>query len=274
VSATPAEWEIDQSGGISAEQVVRPTGLVDPVVEIRPTDKQVDDLMEEARHVIAQGGRLLVTTLTKKMAEALTEYLSENGIAVRYLHSDVDTLERIEILQDLRKGAFDVLVGINLLREGLDIPECMRVMILDADKEGYLRSTTSLIQTIGRAARNVDGKAILYADRITKSMKAALDETKRRREKQLAYNEEHGITPATVKKNLHTIEWASDDIAANAIKTLSDQEQDLFDNPTQFTKHIEKIRKEMLDAAANLEFEKAAKLRDEVKRLEEAGLGL
>ena len=176
VSATPGEWEVDQAGGISAEQVVRPTGLIDPQVEIRPTEHQVDDLMHEAREVIGQGGRLLVTTLTKKMAEALTEYLNENNIAVRYIHSDVDTLERIEIMQALRRGEFDVLVGINLLREGLDIPECMRVCILDADKEGYLRSRTSLIQTIGRAARNVKGKAILYADKITDSMQYAIDE--------------------------------------------------------------------------------------------------
>ncbi|MDB2682885.1 excinuclease ABC subunit UvrB [Alphaproteobacteria bacterium] len=273
VSATPAEWELEQSGGISAEQVVRPTGLIDPEVEIRPVGNQVDDLMEEARKVIAQGGRLLVTTLTKKMAEDLTEYLAENGIAVRYLHSDVDTLERIEILQDLRKGEFDVLVGINLLREGLDIPECMRVMILDADKEGFLRSKTSLVQTIGRAARNLEGKAILYADRVTDSMQYAIDETERRREKQIAHNREHGITPATVKKNLSDIVWQQDENAP-ASATLHDMDQEFFQTPVKFAKHIEGLKKDMLKAAENLEFEEAARLRDEIKRLEEVELGL
>ncbi len=271
VSATPGPWEVEQAGGITAEQVVRPTGLIDPAVEIRPTHNQVDDLMEEARQVIALGGRLLVTTLTKKMAEDLSEYLSENGIAVRYMHSDVDTLERIEILQDLRKGAFDVLVGINLLREGLDIPECMRVMILDADKEGFLRSKTSLVQTIGRAARNLEGKAILYADRVTESMQYAIDETDRRRAKQVEYNTEHGITPATVKKNLSDIVWQQ---AEEALAGFSEEEQELFENPAKLAKHIAGLKKEMLAAAANLEFEEAARLRDEIHRLEEAELGL
>jgi excinuclease ABC subunit B len=273
VSATPGEWEVEQSGGVTAEQVVRPTGLIDPVVEIRPTKNQVDDLMHEAKEIIAKGGRLLVTTLTKKMAEALTEYLNENNIAVRYIHSDVDTLERIEIMQDLRKGVFDVLVGINLLREGLDIPECMRVMILDADKEGFLRSKTSLVQTIGRAARNIEGKAILYADRITESMQYALDETDRRREKQMEYNKLHGITPATVKKNLSVIEWAQDH-EAKTVAALHDLGQELFEDPAKFARHVEKLKKQMLEAASNLEFEEAARLRDEIKKLEDAGLAL
>ncbi|MCB1651860.1 MAG: excinuclease ABC subunit UvrB [Alphaproteobacteria bacterium] len=281
VSATPAEWELQQAGGISAEQVVRPTGLMDPPVEVRPTQNQVDDLMFEARAVIGQGGRLLVTTLTKKMAEALTEYLNENGIKVRYIHSDVDTLERIEIMQDLRRGEFDVLVGINLLREGLDIPECHRVMILDADKEGFLRSKTSLVQTIGRAARNVEGKAILYADRITESMQYAMDETERRREKQKAYNEEHGITPETVKKNLSSILDSVFERADHVDVGLRDREQESFlqslgeagHDPAALKKRIERLRKDMLKAAENLEFEEAAKLRDEIKRLEDMELG-
>ncbi|MEM7651480.1 MAG: excinuclease ABC subunit UvrB [Pseudomonadota bacterium] len=280
VSATPGPWELEQTGGEFVEQVVRPTGLIDPPVEIRPTENQVDDLMHEAKEVIEQGGRLLVTTLTKKMAEALTEYLNENNIAVRYIHSDVDTLERIEIMQDLRKGEFDVLVGINLLREGLDIPECMRAMILDADKEGFLRSKTSLVQTIGRAARNVDGKAILYADKITDSMQYAIDETGRRREKQLEYNEANGITPESVKKNLSTILDSvyeqSDrvDVALAADSAVQDFIAEHGDDPAAMHKHIEKMKKKMLEAAANLEFEEAAKLRDEIKKLEDADLGL
>ncbi len=277
VSATPGEWELQQSGGISAEQVVRPTGLIDPPVEIRPTKDQVDDLMHEAKEIIALGGRMLVTTLTKKMAEALTEYLNEHSIAVRYLHSDVDTLERIEIIQGLRAGEFDVLVGINLLREGLDIPECTRVCILDADKEGFLRSKTSMVQTIGRAARNVDAKAILYADRITDSMQYAIDETARRRERQVAHNEANGITPQTVKKNVskafdHVFEQKE---SAARHKVLHDSGvQDFADDPVKMRKHIEGLKKKMLAAAADLEFEEAARLRDEVKRLEDAELGV
>ncbi|MCG6885033.1 MAG: excinuclease ABC subunit UvrB, partial [Silicimonas sp.] len=216
VSATPQAWELEQTGGVFTEQVIRPTGLLDPVVEIRPVATQVDDVMDEIRKVTARGYRTLVTTLTKRMAEDLTEYLHEQGIKVRYMHSDIDTLERIEILRDLRLGAFDVLVGINLLREGLDIPECGLVAILDADKEGFLRSETSLIQTIGRAARNVDGRVIMYADRITGSMERALAETDRRRAKQMAYNEQHGITPATVKKNV-------DDVLSGLYKGDTDQ---------------------------------------------------
>lgn len=271
VSATPADWELNQTGGQFVEQVVRPTGLIDPDVEIRPTTNQIDDLMFEAKEVIAKGGRLLVTTLTKKMAEDLTEYLSENQIKVNYIHSDVDTLERIEIMQDLRKGVFDVLVGINLLREGLDIPECMRVMILDADKEGFLRSKTSLVQTIGRAARNVNGKAILYADKITGSMQYAIDETTRRREKQIQYNQENGITPESVRKNLSEIVWTQEE-PVPAI--LNDVEQDVFESAEKISNHIKKIRSEMLQAAENLDFETAAKLRDKIKELENAALKL
>ncbi|MBI4030581.1 MAG: excinuclease ABC subunit UvrB [Proteobacteria bacterium] len=278
VSATPGEWEIECAGGISAEQVVRPTGLVDPPVEIRPTQHQVDDLMAEAKKVVAAGGRLLVTTLTKKMAEDLTEYLAENGLKVRYMHSDVETLERIEIIRDLRLGAFDILVGINLLREGLDIPECQRVMILDADKEGYLRSKTSLIQTIGRAARNVDAKAVLYADKVTGSMKAAIDETGRRREKQMKYNAENGITPESVKKAigdaLSSDYDRADRVNIPKVVGLSDREQAVLETSEGLRKYVEKLRKKMVEAAGNLEFETAAKLRDEIKKLESADLGI
>ncbi len=273
VSATPGPWELEQTGGVFVEQVVRPTGLIDPPVEIRPTAHQVDDLMGECRRVADKGGRVLVTTLTKKMAEDLTEYLAENGVKVRYLHSDIDTLERIEIIRDLRLGAFDVLIGINLLREGLDIPECMLVAILDADKEGYLRSRTSLIQTIGRAARNVDGKAVLYADKMTKSMTAALEETGRRREKQLIYNAEHGITPESVKKSigdiLNSVYEQGDRVVVAKAAGFSDQETEEFmRSPQALHKYIDKMKAKMIKAAENLEFEQAAHLRDEVKRLE------
>jgi len=279
VSATPGPWELEQTGGVFAEQIVRPTGLIDPPVEIRPTQHQVDDLMHECKRVVGLGGRVLVTTLTKKMSEALTEYLVENGLKVRYLHSDVETLERIEIIQGLRAGEFDVLIGINLLREGLDIPECMLVAILDADKEGFLRSRTSLIQTIGRAARNVDGKAILYADSITKSMKAAIDETDRRREKQVIYNQEHGITPESVRKDLNDILQSvferADHANVGAGTGLSDQEQAKFlADPASIQKKITVLEGRMKKAAADLEFEEAANLRDEIKRLEAAELGL
>jgi excinuclease ABC subunit B len=273
VSATPGDWEMEQAGGVTAEQVVRPTGLTDPPVEIRPTTHQVDDLMGECKRVAGAGGRVLVTTLTEKMAEALTEYLTENGLKVRYMHSDVDTLERIEIIRDLRLGAFDVLVGINLLREGLDIPECMLVAILDADKEGYLRSRTSLIQTIGRAARNVDAKAILYADRMTKSMDAAIAETDRRREKQLLYNAEHGITPESVKKAIGDVLQSVYD-RADRVNVRAKGENDLGMTGEQLAKHLKKLNAQMLKAAGNLEFEEAAALRDEIKRLEELDLGL
>lgn len=281
VSATPGPWELEQTDGEFAEQVVRPTGLVDPPVEIRPTTHQVDDLMAECRVVVGAGGRVLVTTLTKKMAEDLTEYLNENGLKVRYMHSDIDTLERIETIRDLRLGEFDILVGINLLREGLDIPECMLMAILDADKEGYLRSKTSLIQTIGRAARNVDSRAILYADRMTGSMEAALEETNHRREKQLQYNAENGITPESVKKNIGDVMGSvyerSDRLNVSkiaAIKGLSDQEQTALETPEGLRKHIEKRRKEMIKAAENLEFEQAAAIRDEIQKLEALDLGL
>ncbi|WP_457646692.1 excinuclease ABC subunit UvrB [Profundibacter sp.] len=272
VSATPQNWELEQSGGVFVEQVIRPTGLLEPVIEIRPVDMQVDDLLDEVRKMAAKGMRTLVTTLTKRMAEDLTEYLHEQGIRVRYMHSDIDTLERIEILRDLRLGAFDVLVGINLLREGLDIPECGLVAILDADKEGFLRSETSLVQTIGRAARNAEGRVIMYADRITGSMERAMKETERRRARQIAYNKEHGITPATVKKNI-------DDVLSG----LYDGDTDLarvtatVDKPMigeNLATHLEALRGDMRKAAENLEFEEAARLRDEVRRLEAVELAI
>ena len=270
VSATPAAWELEQTGGVFAEQVIRPTGLLDPQVEIRPVDMQVDDLLDEIRRVTAQGYRTLCTVLTKRMAEDLTEYLHEQGIKVRYMHSDIDTIERIEILRDLRLGAFDVLIGINLLREGLDIPECGLVAILDADKEGFLRSETSLVQTIGRAARNADGRVIMYADRITGSMERAMAETDRRRQKQKAYNEEHGITPATVKKNV-------EDVLAGLYKGDVDMNRvtakvDVPAAGPNLQAHLDGLREQMRKAAENLEFEEAARLRDEVKRLEQVDL--
>jgi len=266
VSATPAAWELEQTGGVFTEQVIRPTGLIDPPVEIRPVEMQVDDLLDEIRKVAAQGMRVLVTTLTKRMAEDLTEYFHEQGIRIRYMHSDIDTLERIEILRDLRLGAFDVLVGINLLREGLDIPECGLVAILDADKEGFLRSETSLVQTIGRAARNAEGRVIMYADRITGSMERALAETNRRRAKQIAYNEAHGITPTTVKKNVEDVLaglWQGDTDQSRV--TAKVEKAQVGQN---LAAHLDALRLAMRKAAENLEFEEAARLRDEVKRLE------
>ena len=272
VSATPAAWELEQAGGVFAEQVIRPTGLLDPEVEIRPVAMQVDDLLDEVRKVAAQGLRVLVTTLTKRMAEDLTEYLHEQGVRVRYMHSDIDTIERIEILRDLRLGAFDVLVGINLLREGLDIPECGLVAILDADKEGFLRSETSLIQTIGRAARNAEGRVIMYADRITGSMERALAETNRRREKQVAYNEAHGITPETVRKNVEDVLsglWQGDTDMARVTAKVG---KPLVG--ANLAAHLDALRVEMRKAAENLEFEEAARLRDEVRRLEAVELAV
>ena len=296
VSATPGPWELDQTGGVFTEQVIRPTGLIDPPVEVRPVTgtkengniNQVDDLLAEVKDVAARGMRSLVTTLTKKMAEDLTEYLHEQDVRVRYMHSDIDTVERIEIIRDLRLGEFDVLVGINLLREGLDIPECGFVGILDADKEGFLRSETSLVQTIGRAARNAEARVVLYADKVTGSMQRAMDETERRREKQIAHNEEHGITPTTIKR-------AVADILADLGEKPGGKSQQLKGGKSRRTGRgvaedkapkldpgaghnlqavIADLEKQMREAAANLEFEEAARLRDEVKKLRESREGL
>jgi excinuclease ABC subunit B len=268
VSATPGAWEMDQTGGVFAEQVIRPTGLIDPVVEVRPATNQVDDVVDEIRQTTERGYRTLLTVLTKKMAEDLTEYLHEQGIKVRYMHSDIDTIERIEIIRDLRLGNFDVLVGINLLREGLDIPECGLVAILDADKEGFLRSETSLIQTIGRAARNVDGKVILYADRETGSMERALAETNRRREKQLAYNEAHGITPQSVKARINDIVDSVYERDHVSVKIRPGKDgKDTVPVGANLAAVIKDLEQQMREAATNLEFEQAARLRDEIKKL-------
>ena len=265
VSATPGPWELDQTKGKFVDQVIRPTGLIDPLVEIRPAKNQVDDLMHECKEVVKNNYRVLVTTLTKKMAEDLTEYLHENGVKVRYMHSDIDTLERIEIMRDLRMGVFDVLVGINLLREGLDIPECALVGILDADKEGFLRSETSLIQTIGRAARNVDGKVILYADKETKSIKKAIKETERRREIQLKYNKKHKIDAKSVKKEIGDIlesVYEKDYVKISEGSNIGGN----------LKKHLKALDKKMKESASNLEFEEAAKIRDEIRKLQSTEL--
>jgi len=270
VSATPGDYELDKTGGIFVEQVIRPTGLVDPPIEIRPTKHQIDNLVDECRKTIESGYRAMITTLTKKMSEDLTEYLHEEGFKVRYLHSDIDTLERIEIIRDLRLGVFNILVGINLLREGLDIPECALMAILDADKEGYLRSKTSLIQTIGRAARNIESKVIMYADTKTKSMLAAIEETSRRRKKQLQYNKENNITPVSIKKSIEEIidSTAEQDhvtIPIDNVKQLVGKDLEI---------HIKELEKKMNTFASNLEFEDAATVRDEINRLKAKQMGL
>jgi len=273
VSATPGDYELSSAAGVVVEQIVRPTGLVDPPLDVRPAGNQVDDLIDEIRRTVAKQGRVLVTTLTKRMAEDLTGYLDEIGIRVRYLHSDIDTVERIRIIRALRQGEFDVLVGINLLREGLDIPEVALVAILDADKEGFLRSTRSLIQTCGRAARNLDGRVIMYADRVTGSMQNCIDETERRRAAQLSYNQQHGITPESVRKSLRSI---LDDLGQGqtALESLAAEALTAYDSCDELNTEIERLRTEMLQAAAELEFEKAAELRDRIHLLEKQELVL
>ena len=272
VSATPGPWEMERTGGVFIEQVIRPTGLIDPVCIVRPVEHQVDDLLGECRDCTAKGQRVLVTTLTKRMAEDLTEYMQEAGIRVRYLHSDIDTLERIEIIRDLRLGSFDVLVGINLLREGLDIPECALVAILDADKEGFLRSRTSLVQTIGRAARNIDGRVILYADRMTGSLDYAIGETNRRREKQQGFNMANGITPESVRKGITDILDTVYERDRYIVGTLDDETPHLVGH--NLKAYIGDLEERMRESAANLEFEEAAQLRDEIQRLENSDLGI
>jgi excinuclease ABC subunit B len=271
ISATPGPWEMQKTQGVFTEQIIRPTGLIDPDIEIRPAKTQVEDLISECKKIIDMKYRVLVTTLTKRMSEDLSEYMHENGIKVKYMHSDIDTLERIEIIRDLRKGMFDVLVGINLLREGLDIPECALVAILDADKEGFLRSERSLVQTIGRAARNVDGRVILYADKETESIKKAIKETDRRREIQKRFNLENKITPESIKRDISDILesiYENDRVSVE----LDGENNNLVGDNLQ--KHIKGLKKNMIDLADDLNFEEAAKLRDEIKRLENNQLEL
>jgi excinuclease ABC subunit B len=273
VSATPGPYELKQSGGAVVEQIIRPTGLVDPPIDIRPVKGQIDDLLAEIRDRAGRGERVLVTTLTKRMAEDLTTYYQELGVKVRYLHSDIETLERIEILRDLRRGTFDVLVGINLLREGLDLPEVSLVAILDADKEGFLRSSGSLIQTVGRAARHVHGRAIMYADKMTDSMRNAIGETDRRRTIQVAYNEEHGITPASIVKSIDEVMTSVYERDYVTIPTSPD-EAGKFRTQAELDAHIAGLQQQMKAAATNLEFEKAATIRDRIKQLKSRELGL
>jgi excinuclease ABC subunit B len=291
VSATPGPWEMDRTAGVFTEQIIRPTGLIDPPVEVRPVQAQgatqVDDVIAEVKEAAAKNLRSLVTVLTKRMAEDLTEYMHEQGVRVRYMHSDIDTVERIEIIRDLRLGAFDALIGINLLREGLDIPECGLVAILDADKEGFLRSETSLVQTIGRAARNIDGKVILYADRITGSMQRAMAETDRRREKQRKFNEDNNITPQSIRSRIHDIldsVYEKDSLTIDPRDPMAwkrgaggSKSRGVKEEKSAFIGHniksyIADLEKEMREAAADLEFETAARLRDEIKRLQETEL--
>jgi len=272
VSATPADYELEKSGGIVVEQLIRPTGLTDPEIQVRPARSQVDDLLEEIRKRAEKNERVLVTTLTKRMAEDLTDYYQDLNVRVRYLHSDIETIERVDIIRELRKGTFDVLVGINLLREGLDLPEVSLVGILDADKEGFLRSARSLIQTIGRAARNINGTVILYADSVTESMRRAIDETNRRRRLQAAYNKKHAITPQTVVKSLgaRLVEVYEADYVTVPVAAEKEERYGLREIP----RLIQQLKKEMKQAAANLEFEKAAEIRDRVRELEQRELGL
>ena len=270
ISATPGSWELDQTKGVFVEQIIRPTGLIDPEVEVRPAKTQIEDLISEARKIIENGHRILVTTLTKRMAEDLTEYMHENGLRVRYMHSDIDTLERIEIIQDLRRGIFDILVGINLLREGLDIPECALVAILDADKEGFLRSERSLVQTIGRAARNVDSKVILYGDKITNSMQYAMNETKRRRKIQEEHNIINGITPQSIRREINqTLENIS--VNEDNIAQINTEYKMVGNN---LEKHLKSLKDKMIKYAEDLNFEEAANIRDEIRKLEKKDLEL
>jgi len=274
VSATPGPYELAKAQGVVVEQIIRPTGLIDPPIDVRPVKGQVDDLLQEIRTRVTRGERVLVTTLTKRMAEDLTQYYQELGVRVRYLHSDIETLERVQILRDLRRGEFDVLVGINLLREGLDLPEVSLVAILDADKEGFLRSSGSLIQTSGRAARNVNGRVIMYADTVTDSMRAAIGETDRRRTLQQAYNEEHGITPQSIVKQIDEVMSSVYERDYLTPPMLVRDGAEVFRSQEELDAHIVELQGRMRAAAANLDFEKAAALRDDIKRLRNADLGL